>query len=118
MPQARFTKRARLLNAAHFDAVFKQGKRFTVGSFTAVMASNDLGYARVGFAFSKKQAPLSVQRNRVRRLLREHFRLHQAELTAVDLVLMLRARLPEDAKLVTAAANEFWLQLARRCRAC
>ncbi len=117
MPSARFTKRARLLNAAHFDAVFKQGKRFTAGSFTAVMASNDLDHARVGFALSKKQAPLSVQRNRVRRLLREQFRLHQVELAPVDLVLMLRARLPADTAAVTAATNEFWLQLARRCKA-
>lgn len=117
MPQARFTKRARLLNAAHFDAVFKGGKRFTVGSFTAVMVSNDLGYPRVGFAFSKKQAPLSVQRNRIRRLLRERFRLDQAEFASVDLVLMLRSKLPADAKLVTAATNDFWLQLARRCKA-
>ena len=117
MPPARFTKRARLLNAAQFDAVFKQGKRFTVGSFTAVLASNELGYPRVGFAFSKKQAPSSVQRNRVRRLLRERFRLQQAELAPVDLVLMLRSKLPADAASVTTAANDFWLQLARRCRA-
>jgi len=117
MPSARFTKRARLLNAAHFDAVFKQGKRFTAGGFTAVMASNDLGHPRIGFAFSKKQAPSSVQRNRLRRLLRERFRLHQAELASVDLVLMLRAKLPADHVAVTAATNEFWLQLARRCSA-
>lgn len=115
MHVARFQKRARLLNAAQFDAVFKQGRRFTVGNFTAVMASNDLGFPRVGFAFSKKHAPLSVQRNRVRRILRERFRLHQQGLASVDLVLMLRGKLPPDGQAVTAAANDFWLQLARRC---
>ncbi len=118
MHTARFTKRARLLNAAQFDAVFKQGRRFSVGAFVAVMASNDLGFPRVGFAFSKKQAPHSVQRNRVRRLLRERFRLQQTELAAVDLVLMLRGKLPTDAALLTTATHEFWQQLARRCAAC
>ena len=117
MHTARFTKRARLLNAAQFDAVFKQGRRFTAGAFTAVMASNELGFPRIGFAFSKKHAPHSVQRNRVRRILRERFRLQQATLAPVDLVLMLRSKLPVDAPSVTAATNDFWLQLARRCTA-
>jgi len=117
MNTARFAKRARLLNAAQFDAVFKQGRRFTVGNFTAVMASNDLGFPRVGFAFSKKHAPLSVQRNRARRILRERFRLQQQTLAAVDLVLMLRGKLPARDADMTLAANEFWLQLARRCAA-
>ncbi len=117
MHTARFSKRARLLNAAQFDAVFKQGRRFTAGAFTAVMASNEIGFPRLGFAFSKKHAPLSVQRNRVRRILRERFRLQQQALAPVDLVLMLRGKLPTEAEAVTLAANAFWTDLARRCAA-
>lgn len=112
---ARFTKRLRLLNAAQFDAAFKRGKRINVGAFSAVIAANDLEFARVGFAFAKKQAPLSVQRNRLRRLLREQFRLQQHQLTPVDLVLMLRSKLPDDVTKVTEATLQFWTQLASRC---
>lgn len=115
MQTARFTKRARLLNAAQFDVVFKNGRRFTAGPFTAVMASNGLGFARLGFAISKKHAPLSVQRNRVRRLLRERFRQQQQALAAVDLVLMLRGKLPAEAQALTTATHSFWIDLARRC---
>ncbi len=118
MNPARFPKRVRLLNAAQFDATFKRGKRINVGAFSAVIAANELGYARVGFAFAKRQAPLSVQRNRVRRVLREQFRLQQGNLAAVDLVLMLRAKLPADAAAVDQATQQFWTQLASRCAAC
>lgn len=117
MHTARLTKRARLLNAAQFDVVFKQGRRFNVGAFTAVVASNELGFPRIGFAFSKKHLPLSVQRNRVRRILREQFRLQQGALAPVDLVLMLRSKLPTEAVAATAATNAFWIDLARRCAA-
>lgn len=111
----RFTKRLRLLNAAQFDAAFKRGKRFSAGAFTAIVAPNDLDFARIGFALSKRQAPSSVVRNRVRRQLREQFRLQQQQLSAVDLVLMLKAKLPEDQASATRAVQQFWSQLAKRC---
>lgn len=117
MPAARFGKRVRLLHAAEFDAVFKKGRRISAGMFVAMVANNELGFARVGFALSKKHAPLSVQRNRVRRLLRERFRNDQQQLAAVDLVLMLRGKLPAPAAALTSATQDFWRELARRCAA-
>ena len=115
MNAARFTKRARLLNAAQFDVAFKQGRRLNAGAFVAVIAPNGLDFARIGFAFSKRHAPHSVQRNRVRRILRERFRQQQQTLSAVDLVLMLRSKLPTEPAELTAAVNSFWTQLAGRC---
>jgi len=116
MEAARFSKRARLLTAAQFDAAFKRGKRLNHGVFTAVVASNECGAPRLGFALSKKHAPLAVQRNRVRRLLRERFRLQQAQLVAVDLVLMLRGRLPTDAQALKTETEALWQQVLSRCQ--
>lgn len=48
--------------------------------------SNSLGYARLGLAVSKKQARRAVQRNRLKRLIRESFRIHQHSLPAWDYV--------------------------------
>ena len=53
---------------------------------------------RLGFAISKQKVRLAVGRNRLRRLVRESFRLRSSELPTVDLVVMAR-----DA--TTAAAN-------------
>jgi len=48
--------------------------------------------ARLGLAVSKKQARRSVDRNRLKRLIREAFRRHRAKLPDLDIVVMVRAR--------------------------
>lgn len=116
MNAARFTKRARLLSASQFDVAFKQGRRITVGQFTTVIAANPLTHARLGFALSKKHAARAVDRNRARRLLRERFRLSQAQLVPVDLVIMLRGKLPAEPQAVTAAVDALWQQVMSRCK--
>ena len=53
---------------------------------------NRLGHNRLGLTVSAKLAG-AVQRNRVKRLFREAYRLHEDEFaTGVDLVLVARAR--------------------------
>ena len=53
---------------------------------------NRLGYNRLGLTVSAKLAG-AVQRNRVKRLFREAYRLHEGEFaTGVDLVLVARGR--------------------------
>lgn len=44
--------------------------------------------ARLGFAVAKKQIPLAVGRNRVRRLARESFRKQRDTLEAVDIIIL------------------------------
>ena len=47
--------------------------------------------ARIGMAVSKRAVGGAVERNRVRRLIRESFRLHRARLAAVDVFVTARA---------------------------
>lgn len=47
---------------------------------------NSLGYPRLAMMISKKVAPLAVNRNYMRRVLREHFRQQQTSLPALDFV--------------------------------
>ena len=52
--------------------------------------SNELGFARLGMSVSTRSAGNSVKRNRVRRLVREFFRLSRARLPALDYVVTSR----------------------------
>ena len=54
-------------------------------------APNGLDRARLGMIVPKKIVPLAVGRNRIRRLLREWFRLRQQELSGLDVIAQLRA---------------------------
>ena len=87
---ARFPRRARLLKPAEFKTAFERGKRIHERSLTAVAAVNAVGHARLGLAVSKKAVALSVERNRIKRQIRESFRLHQQRLPATDLVILVK----------------------------
>jgi ribonuclease P protein component len=59
-------------------------------------APNGLDYARLGLIIPKKIVSTAVGRNRVKRLLRESFRLQQASLAGLDVVARLKAQVTED----------------------
>ncbi len=82
---------------------------------SAVIAANPLDHPRIGFAFSKKFSRRAVQRNSLKRLLRERFRQAQHGLQAVDLVIFLRGRLPDQPQAETLAIDALWTKLLAAC---
>jgi ribonuclease P protein component len=64
-----------------------QGKRFYTPHFGVTLAPAPAGGPRLGLAVTKRLGK-AVRRNRVKRLLREFFRRHQAELPRRDIVIM------------------------------
>ncbi len=82
-----FTKADRLLGRRDFLRLEKSGARFREGELRATMLPNELGRPRLGLAVSKRVGN-AVARNRVKRVLREVFRLHRDRLpSSIDLVL-------------------------------
>ncbi len=71
-----FRKRDRILSPVDFTKVRKTGRRTHTRSLTIFVAQNGLGVRRLGLAVSSKVAN-SVGRNRVKRLIREVFRLNK-----------------------------------------
>jgi ribonuclease P protein component len=59
--------------------------------FQAVAASNAHGHARLGLSIAARSVGDSVERNRIRRLVRETFRLQQHEFPPIDLIVSARA---------------------------
>ena len=82
----RFPRDARLLKAAEFRAVFRRGRRARSGLLHARLRANGKRRARLGLAVSRKAARNAVLRNRVRRQLRESFRINQHRLAGLDVV--------------------------------
>jgi ribonuclease P protein component len=74
MNAARLQKRARLLKAVEFQHVFDKSVRSSDRYFTVLATHNALNHPRLGLAISRRKAKLSVQRNRLKRIIRENFR--------------------------------------------
>lgn len=71
------------------------------------MRPNEMGYARLGLAISKRKIKKAVVRNRIKRLVRESFRLSQHQLAGIDIVVLAQ---PEAG---TADRSAVWESLAR-----
>ncbi len=88
----RFDHNLKLLNADDYQNVFSNPKRFGNNAFTVLAKHNGLSYPRLGLAISKKCAKKAVDRNRIKRLFRESFRLNQNNLPSVDIVAMCKPK--------------------------
>jgi ribonuclease P protein component len=82
----KFTRRDRLRKHADFDQVYRSGRRLFSAHLTVFFLRLDAGPARVGFTVTRALGK-AVERNRIRRRLREAARLNLGKLgSAVDVV--------------------------------
>ncbi len=84
---ARFTKAERVRQRRDYLRAQAQGKRLYTRHFGVTLAPPATEGPRLGLVVTKRLGK-AVQRNRVKRLLREFFRRHRTQLPAVDLVIM------------------------------
>jgi ribonuclease P protein component len=59
--------------------------------FLVQSLANEAGEARLGMAVGVRAVGNAVRRNRLRRLVRESFRMHRQEMPAVDVLVTARA---------------------------
>ena len=55
---------------------------------TLLVRANDLNHPRLGLVIAKRHAKHAVTRNKLKRLIRETFRLQQQDLPAVDILVL------------------------------
>jgi len=85
-------KKERITNAKEFEHAYKNGAISKSGCLLIRSLSNNLGYSRLGIAVSKKLFPSAVTRNRIKRLIREAFRLNKQQLPkGIDLIVGVRS---------------------------
>ena len=112
-PNTAFPRSRRLLEANQYNRTFAKGKRIKGREMTLVAAANGLLHARLGLAVSKRALPKAHERNRVKRLVRESFRVH-TDLPAVDCVFMARSGLSRMSNSELAQCLEkLWRQIRK-----
>ncbi|MEI4259800.1 MAG: ribonuclease P protein component [Candidatus Dasytiphilus stammeri] len=93
MERYKFPKRLRLDNDKKFRDVFQNSKSILITDIMILYRRNFLEYPRMGICISKKVIKSAHERNRIKRLIRESFRLHQNYLKSIDFIVIIKKSL-------------------------
>ena len=72
-----FSHLDRIKKKKEFDAVYENGDRCFSKQFLFILKKNELGRCRLGVTVTKKVDKRAVYRNKIKRRIREIFRLHR-----------------------------------------
>jgi len=85
-----FARGERINDPQNFKRVMKSGKRVTSRNFILFMKRNKNAFHRLGIVVKKEIGPATF-RNRIKRYVREFFRLHKHEMKgSFDVVLLVK----------------------------
>lgn len=94
MEKQSYRKLERITSSSRYRVIYRQGVWRSSRNFTSITYENTRGIKRLGITVSKK-AGNAVKRNRIKRLIREFFRLNKELFPAgCDVVLMAKKNIP------------------------
>ncbi|WP_371375489.1 ribonuclease P protein component [Thalassotalea aquiviva] len=104
-----------MLTPGHFKQVFDNPTRYGSSHFTILITSNSDSKNRLGMAIAKKRVKLAVQRNRIKRLVRESFRINQHKLPNIDMVVMVKSGIDNlDNAQINQQLEKIWRKMIQR----
>ena len=113
-----YGRELRLLTPSQFRTVFSNPPVKAVTAHITMLATpNTLENPRIGVTVSKKRAKTAVQRNRIKRRVRETFRLKQHKIPNFDIVVIAKQGIVDlDNAELNDTLNYLWRKLAKRCK--
>lgn len=109
----RFRSTNRLKRPEEFKRVFASKRRFSDKSFLILARHNDNNRPRLGLAVPKKHIHRAVERNRLKRIIRESFRLNQKVLTGNDIVVVVRNKIDVNKKSIEPTLSRHWNKIIK-----
>jgi ribonuclease P protein component len=111
-----FPKASRVVDKKDYARVFDEAGRIGSNHLLLLYCHNSLPYSRLGLAISKKHVAKAVERNRIKRQLREFFRHRKAHYPGLDLVFLSRPALAgADNSGLIRCLEQLWRKLGERC---
>lgn len=108
-----FPRQHRLLSGSQFQPLFDSPSwRVSSHHLLLLVSPNDLDVPRLGMVIGKRRVRRAVDRNQLRRLMRESFRLRTQALAGLDIVILVRATVnPVDNSVINQELCRVWDKL-------
>lgn len=110
----RFSRTQISLGKQDFSRVFKQNQKSGDRLFLVLARTSTVPFSRLGLAISKKHAARAVDRNRIKRLIRESF-YHTEFPIDLDIVVMNRSGLKQSSNQeITQSLSKHWQRILNK----
>lgn len=117
MGENSFSRELRLLTPSHFENVFQQAIPAVSPQLTLLARFNSVDHPRLGITVAKKRVKKAHDRNRVKRIIRESFRLNQHAMPDIDIVVVAKSGLDSMTnQQLDALLSKLWKKLIHRCK--
>ncbi|MFP4084321.1 MAG: ribonuclease P protein component [Desulfonatronovibrio sp.] len=113
MVRLTFGRHLRITKRPLFQECYSRGRRYFTPDFIVFVRANHLAHWRLGIAASRKVGP-AVKRNRVKRLIRECFRLNQHSIPVRADIVVVCKKNTDIAALNQAMVNRQIMELIPR----
>lgn len=99
--------------------MLQTGRRSQDPLFTVYAATSKQQHARLGVTVSRKVSLRAVDRNRIKRNIREAFRMQKTELSGLDIMVMARpAARAASGAVLRESLRKHWQTVRKTCKPC
>jgi ribonuclease P protein component len=111
-----FGKESRLLKAEEYKAIFDNASiKVSSNDILLLARPNGLSQSRLGLIIAKKNIRKAVQRNRIKRLVRESFRHREGSTIQIDVIFLARKGLDQlDNHSIGQQLHEHWDRINKK----
>jgi ribonuclease P protein component len=111
-----FSRELRLLTPTHFEYVFNNAIPSVSPQLTLLARFNNSNNPRLGITLAKKRVKYAHDRNRLKRVIRESFRLERRSFPNIDIVVVGKSGLDKMSNQeLFFLLSKLWKKLALRC---
>ncbi len=104
-----------MLTPAQFKSVFSNPIKASSAEITLLAIPNSEQHPRMGLTVAKRYVKRANQRNRIKRVIRDSFRLNQHDIPHLDIVVLVRNGVMEmENAEINKLIEKLWRKLSRR----